>query len=358
MGCAIAYELGRRGTSVVVVDDRKPGAGATQASAGMLAPYNEADEEGPHLEVTTRGLDVFDAFMTAVAADSGHTVKYRRTGTITLAFDEPSLVRLEHVAALTRARGAAAELLDPDGVRREEPSASPAAIGALLVPDHGYVAASELTHALVAAAERHGVRFIDAPRASRIRQQGGSVVLSSASGTMTAAHVILAAGSWAGQIVVEGAEAAPPVYPVRGQLLHLRATADHLRRVLWSNRCYLVPWDDGSLLVGATVEHVGFDERTTVEGMADLFSGVAAALRPGWPATVLGVRAGLRPGTPDGLPIVGRSAAVPGLVYAIGHYRNGVLLSPLTARLVADTILDNRMDAIMPLIAPSRFGGL
>lgn len=356
VGCAVAYELGRRGASVTVVDDRRPGAGATQASAGMLAPYNEADEEGPQLELTTRGLDVFDAFMAAVTADSGQTIRYRRTGTITLAFDEEKLGRLRRIAVLTKARGAAAELLGPDSIRREEPEASPAAIGALLVPQHGYVAASELTAALVVAAQHHGVRFVDMPRAQRIRQDGDSVVLTSSSGILTARHVVLAAGSWAAQVAIEGAAAAPPVHPVRGQLLHLRATAGNLRRVIWSDRCYLVPWDDGSLLVGATVEHVGFDERTTVEGMRDLFAGVAAALRPGWPASVVGVRAGLRPGTPDGLPIVGRSAAVSGLFYAIGHYRNGVLLSPLTAGLVADTILDNRVDPIMSIIAPARFG--
>jgi len=358
VGCAVAYELGRRGASVVVVDDRQPGSGATQASAGMLAPYNEAHEEGPHLEVTTRGLDVFDEFIAAVLEDGGRPVRYQRTGTLTLAFDRSTLDRLTRIAALTRDRGVTAELLDGDDVRREEPSASPGAIGALFVPVHGYVGASDLTAALVAAGARHGVRFLDGPRASTIRQQGSDVIVTSRDGTFSAAHVVLAAGSWASAIHVEGAAAVPPVHPVRGQLLHLRATGENLRRVTWSDRCYLVPWEDGSLLVGATVEHVGFDERTTVDGMRDLFDGVAAALRPGWPAAVIGVRAGLRPGTPDGLPIVGRSVAVPGLVYAIGHYRNGILLSPLTARLVADAILDGRVDPLQPIIDPSRFGRL
>jgi glycine oxidase len=358
VGCAVAYELGRRGAVVAVVDDRKPGAGATQASAGMLAPYLEAGEEGVHLEVTTRGLDVFDSFMAQVVADSGQRPKYRRTGSLTIAFDDSSMERLRHISAVAAKRGASSDVLDADGIRQEEPSASHAAIGGLLVRDHGYVAAGEFTVALVAAAQRHGVRFIDAPRAYHIRQQGDSVLLSGPTGTVTAGHVVIAAGSWAGQIVVDGAGAVAPVRPVRGQLLHLRATAENLRRVTWSDRCYLVPWDDGSMLVGATVEHVGFDERTTVEGMRDLFAGAAAALRSGWPAGVIDVRAGLRPATPDGLPIVGRSAAVPGLLYAIGHYRNGVLLSPLTAQLIADTILDNRLDPIMPVIAPERFGRL
>lgn len=358
VGCAVAYELGRRGASVDVVDDRRPGAGATQASAGMLAPYNEADEEGPHLELTARGLDGFDNFVARVAADSGERVKYDRSGTLTLAFDDDAMQRLARVAALTRSRGADAVLFDGGAVRREEPSASHAAIGGLLIPSHGYVAAGELTHALVTAGERHGVRFVDTSRSLQIRQQGAGVVLTNASGSISAAHVVIAAGSWAGQIQVAGASGPAPVQPVRGQLLHLKATGTNLRRVTWSRRCYLVPWDDGSLLVGATVEHVGFDERTTVEGMRDLLDGLAEAVVPGWPATVVAVRAGLRPGTPDGLPIIGPSAAAPRVMYAIGHYRNGVLLSPLTASLVADVLLEGRTDPLLSVTGAARFGGL
>ncbi len=141
-------------------------------------------------------------------------------------------------------------------------------------------------------------------------------------------------------------------------MFHLKATGQQLRRVTWSDRCYLVPWDDGSLLVGATVEHVGFDERTTVCGMRDLLDGLAEVLEPGWPATVVAARAGLRPGTPDDLPIIGASAAAPGVMYATGHYRNGVLLAPLTAILVADALLEGRDDPILRVVSPARFGGL
>jgi glycine oxidase len=357
IGCAVAYELGRRGVSVLVIDDRQPGHGATQASAGMLAPYNEVDEEGPHLELTVRALDRFDPFIAAVMEDSGVAVRYCRTGTLTLAFTADSRRRLERVAALTRARGVRAELLDAGDVAREEPAAASGVQAGLLIPAHGYVAAHQFVDALVAAGGRRGVSFETGPRAHSIRQEGERVVVSTGAETLTAAYVIHAAGSWAGQLVVEGALGAP-VHPVRGQLLHVKAMGSNVRRVTWGDRCYLVPWDDGSLLVGATSEHVGFDEATTVGGMSDLLSGVASTLRSSWRATLVGARAGLRPGTPDDLPIVGPSTVAPRVWYATGHYRNGVLLAPITASLLADALLQQRADPLLEAIHPGRFGRL
>jgi glycine/D-amino acid oxidase-like deaminating enzyme len=128
--------------------------------------------------------------------------------------------------------------------------------------------------------------------------------------------------------------------------------------VTWGERCYLVPWDDGTLLVGATVEDVGFDERTTVAGVLDLMEAACELLPHAWTARFVAARAGLRPATPDDLPIIGFSAAVPNLMYACGHYRNGVLLAPLTAQFVADVLLENVVDPMMDLTKPQRFGNL
>jgi glycine/D-amino acid oxidase-like deaminating enzyme len=157
---------------------------------------------------------------------------------------------------------------------------------------------------------------------------------------------------------VEGVRATVPVRPVRGQLLHLSWVGTPLRRVTWSGRCYLVPWDDGTLLVGATVEDVGFDERTTVAGVRGLLEAFCKIVPRGWTAGFLGARVGLRPATADDLPVIGPSAVLPSLMYATGHYRNGVLLAPLTAQLVADAMLDNRIDPHLMLVSPSRFGEL
>jgi glycine oxidase len=170
--------------------------------------------------------------------------------------------------------------------------------------------------------------------------------------------VVLAAGSWSGEIAIEGVSATVPVRPVRGQLLHLGWSGTPLRRVTWSGRCYLVPWEDGTLLVGATVEEAGFDERATVEGVRGLLDAVCAIVPRASTAGFTSARVGLRPATRDDLPVIGASAVVPRLMYATGHYRNGVLLAPLTAQLVADAMLDNRIDPLLAPVSPARFGDL
>ena len=147
-----------------------------------------------------------------------------------------------------------------------------------------------------------------------------------------------------------------PVRPVRGQLLHLGWQGPPLRRVTWSSRCYLVPWDDGTLLVGATVEEAGFDERATVAGVRDLLDAAAETVPHAWSAAFLGARVGLRPAAPDEMPIIGRSEALPSVVYATAHYRNGVLLAPVTADLVADLMMEGAAERALEPFSPRRFG--
>ena len=165
---------------------------------------------------------------------------------------------------------------------------------------------------------------------------------------------MLAAGSWSGGIEIADT-AALPVRPVRGQLLYLRWPAAPISRIVWGTRCYLVPWIDGTVLVGATSEEVGFDERPTVTGVRDLLEAATELIPSAWQAEFLGVRVGLRPASPDELPLIGPSTRLPGLVYATGHYRNGVLLAPLTAELVVKA-LAGEDDEAFAVTSPSRFG--
>ncbi len=148
----------------------------------------------------------------------------------------------------------------------------------------------------------------------------------------------------------------PPVRPVRGQLLHLRFASPPLSRVVWGAAAYLVPWVDGSVLVGATVEDAGFDDSVTVAGIRGLLDAAVELLPAAQFAAFTDARAGLRPATPDELPIVGRSSTMPGVYYATGHYRNGVLLAPLTAVMIADLVLEGRERAELSLVRPDRFG--
>lgn len=358
VGCAIASELARRGASVSILDGRAPGAGATQASGGMLAPYTEAAEGGPLLALGARSLALFDDFVRAIETDSGVAVGYERSGTLHVARAEETLAHFAAMHLELGALGVPSELLEPDAARACEPNLAPDIFGGLLLPTQGLISAPGMTQAMVESARRRGATIRPPALARRIRRGRAGVIVETDHDTVEADAVVLACGAWSGQVVVEGASGPVPVKPVRGQLLHLGWNGPQVARITWDEHCYLVPWRDGTLLVGATVEDAGFEEQTTVAGIRQLLEAVCDLLPNAWRATLLSARVGLRPGSPDTLPIIGWSEAVPGLMYATGHYRNGVLLAPLTAELVADAIIDGRCDEALALTAPGRFGRL
>ncbi len=358
VGCAVAYELARRGASVQMVDDRQPGMGATQASAGMLAPFTEAkDRNTAFLDLAVRSLDLYEEFVARVTQMSKMVVGYQRTGTIDVASTDERMAALRDVATRLQSRGVPLSLLDAAAARAEEPHLGNAVAGALLIGAHGYVRAGELTRALVAAARCHGAHLVEGSRVRGISARNGDLVVDTATGSLTAGAVVVTAGSWSGQVNVTGGARAP-VRPVRGQLLHLAWEGAPLHRVTWGDHCYMVPWDDGTVLVGATMEEVGFDERNTVEGVRQLMTAACELVPATAKAALVSARVGLRPGTPDALPIIGWSRVLPNVMYATGHFRNGVLLCPLTAQLVADAMIDHRIDPALDAIGPQRFGEL
>ena len=340
-----------------IVDDRQPGMGATQASAGMLAPFTEAkDRNATFLDLAVRSLNLYDDFVSRVTDAARMPVGYKRTGTLDVASTDERMVSLSDIASRLSSRGVSLSVLDAADARREEPLLGASATGALFIGAHGYVKASELTRALVAAARVHGACFVDGPRVRRIFRRERDLVVDTGKDMLTAGAVVVTAGSWSGQVDVEGGTVRVPVRPVRGQLLHLAWPGAPLRRVTWGDHCYLVPWDDGTMLVGATMEEVGFDERTTVAGVRRLMTAVCDLVPAAADATLASARVGLRPGTPDTLPIIGWSQMVPNLMFATGHFRNGVLLSPLTEHLVGRAMIDNVMDPALEAIGPQRFG--
>jgi glycine oxidase len=358
VGCAIAHELARRGASVHVVEARAPGMGATQAAAGILAPHIEAGSSTVLLSLAVRSLGLFDDFVARVREDSGLDVVYRRTGTLQVAVNDEAMSELRNAAARLDAQHVRFTLVDADTIRREEPHLSHSVTGGLVVPSHGFVVAGMLVRALAAAAGRRGVQFIEGRHVKRIAPSNGTVVVETDRGDLEAGAVIVAAGSWSSRIEITGMAAYPPIRPVRGQLLRLAWKDFGLRRVVWSDRCYVVPWDDDTMLVGATVEEAGFDERTTVAAVHDLIEAAAEMFPGAWTAGFVEARAGLRPASSDLLPVIGRSIRYPNVMYATGHYRNGILLAPLTAVLVADAMLDKQTDSALSGVSPQRFGEL
>lgn len=358
IGCATAYELARRGCRVELVADRALAQGATQASGGMLVPYVEAHAGGPMLELSVRSLGLYDDFIAQVRSDANEDVdafEYTRNGSLQTVFREEDANALRDAAMWMGANRVACDWIPGSDLHRVEPALAEGAVGGLIVHEHGVVAAEGLTEALWNAASTRGARFTPA-HVTSLRREGGNWHADGSGGRLAADAVVLAAGAWAATFQIAGAPATH-VSPVRGQLVHLRTGGEPLKRVTWGPRCYMIPWRDGTLLVGATLEHVGFDDRNTVAGVHDLLNAATELVPSTWNATFLGARAGLRPGTPDDLPVLGRSAHAPGLFYATGHYRNGVLLAPITARLLGELIVDGVEDELLQAFSPDRFGG-
>jgi len=352
IGCAVAHELARRHARVRVVDPRPVGRGATYASAGMLAPYSEGHHSSL-LRLGVASLALWDGFVDRLRGDSEVNFHYERSGTLQVACGEGA-DRLLADAAGYAEHDVPHQWIEGDALYQVEPSLGGTCRAGVLLPTQGYVAASAVTLALADAARQQGALFTT-ERVLGIHSDAGGAAVKTSDGTIDADAIVLAAGSWSSGVA--GVTVwPPPVTPVRGQLLHLKAPARFVSRIIWGATCYVVPWPDGTMLVGATVEDVGFDEQATAGGVRQLLNAVHDLLPASAAATFVDVRVGLRPKTPDELPIIGRSSTMRHVYHATGHYRNGVLLTPLTAKLIADLILEEGDHGELALTSPLRFG--
>jgi glycine oxidase len=339
IGAAVAEELASRGAAVTVLDMRSAGRGATQASAGLLTPYIEGRGHPALLDLCVRSLDLYDEFIARIRHQTGLAIEYRREGTVEIALTEDEAARLLDMREWLDAQRIACDWLEGARVLEFEPAVTAGVLGGLVIPIQGLVAATALVHALVQAARLHGAVFESPIEAVRVEPASAGVDIHVDARRITADAVVIAAGAWAGRVRIAG-QPALPVRPIRGQLVQLTWSDDTLpRRPVWGSRVYTVPWRPRTLLVGATVEDVGFDERSTVAGVADLLAGVGELLPNARQSAVADIRVGLRPVTDTGLPLMGPLPADPRICLATGHYRNGVLLAPLTAKLVADHVM-------------------
>lgn len=357
IGCAVAFELADAGARVRVIDGRSPGAGASQASAGVLAPFVEGHESPPLRQLGRRSLDLYEGFVARAAGRSGLPVEFARCGTLEVAVTDADVERLAVSQQTLATEGVAGEWLAGPALAAAEPAVRADVRGALRIPSHAVVNVPALTAALAAAAVARGAEILTGVAATGLTPAAGGIEVQTPSGPLRAAQVVLAAGAWAPALSPAGA-ATLPVRPVRGQLLYLATPPGTLRHITWASDVYLVPWHDGTVLVGATSEDVGFDERVTAGGVAQLLRAATALVPALADATFVAARRGLRPGSPDDLPYVGRSAVMPGLIYACGHYRNGALLAPVTAVLVRQIVQGDRADDALAVLAPARAGRL
>lgn len=331
VGAAIAFELAKGGAAVQLVE-RGPalGAEATGASAGMLGAFIE-DHAGAAADAGRESRALWADFAARVSAAAGTDVRVDDCGSVRVAFDEPTLARASARAA---AEPADIELLDAVSLAVLVPGVSPRALGGVFFRGDGVVDPPAVARALSLAIERAGGVVRPHARVVRVVERGGRAAGVELDGGsfLPADRVLVAAGAWTGALH----PALPRTEPVRGQLLEL--VGPPLPRVVFGPGCYLSPRADGRLLVGSTMERVGFDRRVTVEGAARLLTEAVALLPSLAPYELRAVRAGLRPFVEASAePVVG-ATALPGLLVATGHGRNGVLLAPLAARRAMDAL--------------------
>jgi glycine oxidase len=339
IGAAVAEELAFRGAAVSVFDMRSAGRGATQASAGLLAPYIEGHGHPALLTLCTRSLDLYDEFIARIRHRTGLAIEYQRAGTVEIALTAEDVARLLDMRKWLDAQQIACNWLEGARVREFESAVTAGALGGLVIPVQGLVAATDLVRGLVQAARLQGAVFESPIEAVRVDPASDGINIHVDARRITADAVVIAAGAWSGRVRIAG-QPALPVRPIRGQLIQLTWPDDTLpKRPVWGSRVYTVPWQPRTLLVGATVEDVGFDETSTVAGVHDLLAGVGELLPNAWQSAVADIRVGLRPATDTGLPMIGPLPSDRRICLATGHYRNGVLLAPLTAKLVADHVM-------------------
>lgn len=344
IGLSIAFELAQRGATVRVYDRAEPGRGASWAAAGMLAPRTEAMPDDAMAQLCETSLAMYPHFVEQLRGVADLDPQLRLDGILSVACDEEQYRALAHRAADLKARGFTAELLDRTQTVVAEPVMGKDVRGALLVHGEGQVDNRRLGRLLLRACEtsrvllRTGVRQVeiecDARRVLGVRTELGFT---------PARYVVNATGAWAAELAGVPVACVPPVIPVKGEMLSIEMPRGLMRRTTWVPGAYLVPRSDGRVLVGATVEHCAFEARTTASGIHQLLHNALAAAPALGGFTIGETWAGLRPGTPDERPFLGETP-LDGYLLATGHYRNGVLLAPVTARLLADAVAGERSE--------------
>ncbi len=358
VGCSVARTLAAAGRTVAVVERGRPASEASWAAAGMLSPLGEAPEAGPFLSLALESLERWPSFAAALEEETGVPLGFHLTGKLLLAFGEAEEEALRARRRWQAAAGFDVRWLEGPAVLDIEPCASSEAAAALHLPGEGQVDNRALGEALWRAAEAAGCRFLLGREAAAVTRDGGRVrgVRLSDGTALVADAVVIAAGAWSGALA--GLPRPLPLRPVLGQMLALRPPRPLLRGVLAAPGAYVVPRGSEAaprILVGATVEEVGFRRGTTPGALAGLFRSATRALPALADAPVVETWSGLRPGTPDDLPVLGPDPEVEGLHYATGHFRNGVLLSPVTAVRVASGVEGNADPGAFAPFRPDRF---
>ena len=344
IGCSTAYYCARAGLSVTLLEAETIAAGASGAAAGMLASQVEAHQPDELFEFSLAARAVHAQLAETLRSEIGVDVEYRVPGVLRLALEDREAVDLRGRQKWQEARGLRAEWLDAPQVAAAEPllrgAASWRLAGALHLPDEAQVRSPRLVRALAEAASKRGARVLEGTPVTEVVATGDRIEqVNTAVGSFAAGTVVLSAGAWSGRLAyMLGLYL--PVQPIKGQIVALDGLLARPQHILWSGGCYLTPKSDGQIIVGSTEEHSGFDRRPTLSALLQLATGATDISARFGSLPVAQMWAGLRPALPDRYPAMGRAPGFRNLIVATGHFRNGVLLGPLTGQIMTEILCD------------------
>jgi glycine oxidase len=353
IGGNIALELAEAGLKVGLYDAQEPGREASWASAGILSPAPENPEMISFVPMSLASARLYPEFVRRVEGLTGVNVGYRKDGALDVVMDGNATEVLSTVIALHHGVGLRAEALNTEKARQMEPALTEKMQAAIYREDEASVDTRAFTDATLKAAERKGVKIFAGNGAKAIWKDGDKckgLVLEKEK--VEAKWTVIAAGCFSANI--EGAAPYAPVFPAKGQMVAMRCEAAEIRRVLWLEHTYIVPRNGGRIIAGSTIERTGFDHEVTAGGLRKILN-EATKLVPGLDkARIEETWAGLRPDSPDHLPIIGPTD-VEGLLIATGHFRSGMLLAPITARLIREWVSTEKMSVDWERVSPMRF---
>ncbi len=353
VGAACARALAHRGVTVMVVDAGPKSGVATQAAAGMLAPFAEAISEDPLLSLTVRARDWYRDVAQALWEETGIDIGLWTDGILQIAFTDAEAAEAKNAIAWQRQSGFAADWLSAEDLRERVPGIAEDAMGAVLAPEDGALEPIPLLAALLDSAEARGARLVKGERVEEVLFANGKVSgVRTTAERRSCAHLILAAGCWTGRI--GGLPRPVSVEPIRGQMVALPWPNGEPPAVVYGAGGYVV-YRGGEAIAGSTMEHVGFDTSVTPEGVRRILQSARRIYPALADAEVLRSWAGLRPGTPDGRPMLGRDPEIPNLWYATGHGRNGILLAGLTGEILGRLFLGETVEHDLEPLDPGRF---
>lgn len=360
IGLSVTRALARKQIgSVLLLERGEPGREASFAAAGMLAPQAEANIDDAFFQLCLRSRDLYPTFAAQLLEETGIDVELDQTGTLYCAFTEHDREEIEERYQWQRGLGLAVEQLTAAQARELEPNLSEKVLAGLRFPQDIQVENRQLLRALITSNERFAVQICAGTIVESLQIKGGKVSgVSTSKGFVKTPTVVIAGGAWSSFIKTGTAAPQIRIEPVRGQMICFESQPALARHVIYSPRGYLVPRRDGRLLAGSTTEEAGFAKEVTAQGLASIGDHALEIAPRIADLKVVDSWAGLRPRAPDELPVLGKTSETEGLFFATGHYRNGILLAPLTGELIAELIADNVVAPELQTFAPDRFAAV